>query len=130
MNRVWKWILIFLGALIVVFLVSSAFILTGFSRIGRLGYLGMMRGGYGMFGYGMGFGFLAWLVGLVVLVFAIIGVISLFRHDQGHVPPAPPRACPNCGRTVDSSWVSCPYCGQDLRTPPPAQNPPAEQKPQ
>jgi len=130
MNKVWKWILIFVGALIVVFLATLAF-LVPFSRVGRLGYGGMMRGGYGMFGYGMmGFHPLGWLLGLVVLGFAIYGIVALFSRNSRRMPPPAPKTCPNCGRIVESDWVSCPHCGQDLRNQPPAQVPPPEEKPQ
>ncbi len=128
MNKVWKWILIFLGALIVIFLISMAF-LTGFSRFGRferIGYLGGMHGGFGMMGGG--FMIFGWLLGLVILGFAIFGVVALFSRNRMMTPPPAPTTCPNCGRVVEKSWVSCPYCGHELHTHNPDEMKPQEPK--
>jgi hypothetical protein len=119
MNRVWKWILIFLAALLVVFLISLA-IFGGF-RMGRMGYVGGFGRGIGMMGW-FGFAPFAGLLGLVVLGFAIYGLVALVSGRRHITPPPMPKTCPNCGRVVEQSWVNCPYCGHDLRgqTPPPA----------
>lgn len=132
MNKVWKWILIFLGALVVVFLAAMAF----FSRIGihRVAYYGGgIRRGFGMMGWG-GMGFfhpLGWLLGLVVLGLAIYGIVALFSHNhRSTTPPPMPKTCPHCSKVVDKDWVSCPYCGQDLRAPAPVEPKPEDQEPQ
>jgi len=125
MNKVWKWILIFVGALILVFLISMAF-LTSFSRFGRIGYLGGMRGGFGMMGGG--FMMFGGLFGLVILGFAIYGVVALFSRNRMSTPPPMPNTCPNCGRVVEKSWVNCPYCGHDLHPHNPDEMKPEEPK--
>lgn len=111
MNKVWKWILIFVGALILVFLISMAF-LSGFGRFGGMGYLGRMHGGFGMMGGG--FMMFGWLLGLVILGFAIYGVVALFSRNRTTTPPPMPSTCPNCGRVVEKGWVNCPHCGHEL----------------
>lgn len=113
MNKVWKWILIFLGALVVVFLIALAF----FGRFGfhRVAALGGYPRGYGMMGWGMmAFHPLGWLLGLAVLGFAIYGIVALVSGKRQTPPPPMPKTCPNCGRVVEKDWVSCPYCGHDL----------------
>jgi uncharacterized membrane protein len=134
MNKAWKWILIFVGAFIVVFLVSMA-VMGGFGW-GHMGYTGGFRRGFGMMGWGMmGFHPLAWLLGLVVLGFAVYGIVALFSGRRNVAPPPMPKTCPQCGRVVEQGWVSCPYCGHDLQsqTPPAAkadETKPEENKPQ
>jgi hypothetical protein len=126
MNKVWKWILIFVGALILVFIISMA-VLTGF---GRMGYLGGMHRGIGMMGWGrMMFFPLGCLLGLAVLGFAIYGIVALFsRNRLTRTPPPMPSTCPNCGRVVEKSWVNCPYCGHDLHPHNPDEMKPEEPK--
>ncbi|MEN6571600.1 MAG: zinc ribbon domain-containing protein [Anaerolineaceae bacterium] len=129
MNKVWKWILIFVGALIVVFLIAMA-VLSRFG-FGHMGYLGGFRRGYGMMGWGMmGFHPLGWLLGLAVLGFAIYGVVALFSGRRHVAPPPMPKTCSNCGRVVESGWVSCPYCGHDLHESKPEEMKSEEPKPE
>jgi predicted lipid-binding transport protein (Tim44 family) len=82
-----------------------------------------MMGGMGSFGtFGL-LGGLFWLliqVGLLALV--IVGVVWVFRSlSQGGRTTtgspgqaAPARTCPNCGRSAQTDWNSCPYCGSSL----------------
>ena len=49
-----------------------------------------------------------------------IGEEATRRHpneqQKGIVPPTP--TCPNCAKTVERSWVGCPFCGHRLISPP------------
>jgi hypothetical protein len=135
MKGVWKWILLFVGVLIVAFLVALPFFFRGFG-FGR----GMMGdfGGYPMGGRGFGFlpfgfGIFALLVRLIlpllVLVLAIVGVISLVRgrpkaaaatpageiSQPGAAAPAVETTpCAHCGKPLETGWVACPYCGEKV----------------
>ncbi len=46
-----------------------------------------------------------------ILVATIIYTAS--RYARAHPPPAPAsvRACPQCGRSIPSDSLWCPYCG-------------------
>lgn len=124
MRNWWKILLIALGAVLLVLLIGFVFS-NGFGvRPGIYGYRmmgpGMMRGyfpfGFGIFGLLM---MLGWLfIPLILIVAIVLGVISLVRGSRSvPVQPAATQTCPNCGRSVQSGWVACPYCGQNLKPP-------------
>ncbi len=144
MNNFWKYLLIFLGVLLVVFVIALPLFGMGFGMMGGYGPGGFYRMPmmYGMRGFG-GFGIfrlaLVCLIPLVVLGLIVAGVVALVRRPSQPLPPTPPpatppaapsqptavqtRVCPNCGRVVEAGWVACPYCGAPLNEPP---QPPAE----
>ncbi len=78
---------------------------------------GMMGNwGFAPFGWiGMIF---MWLIPIGFLVLTVLGIVWLVRAvGGGGNPTAPPRACPSCGRGVQSDWQNCPHCGATLTTP-------------
>jgi len=94
------------------------------------GGMPMMRPGF------PGVGLLEGLILLLILgvplgIFAllIVGLVLLLRRPAAYVAPAAAagpvqvvdasaaaetRACPNCGRPVQTGWQVCPYCRQEL----------------
>jgi len=89
MKSTWKWILLFVGVLVVAFCVSLPLFLGGLMRFGfgRMpmmyrfgGGFPMMRGG-GLFGFGL-FRFVGPLFALVVLGLLVWGVVWLVRRGN------------------------------------------------
>jgi len=86
MKSFWKWLLIFLGVLVVAFLIALPF----FTRLGRMAWWGpmIMMGGIRR-GYGFGFGggwlmMLGMALGWVLIAALIIaGIVALVR-DSSH----------------------------------------------
>lgn len=116
------WILAIILGLILLLLVPGFFMLFP----GMMGGFGGMMGNYGMMGRGFGFApfgvLLVWLVPLGALVLLILGAVGLIRSaassgrsDSPQAAAAPARACPNCGKPVQSDWNTCPYCGTGLK---------------
>jgi len=115
MNKVnWTVVAIFAVVVLLVFF-------AGISLLGNRGYGGWGMMGPGMMGgWGIGpFGWFGmifmWLIpaGLVVLV--VSGIVWLARSIGGAgSPTSPARKCPNCGRSAQTDWNTCPYCGQSL----------------
>lgn len=56
--------------------------------------------------------FFMWLFPLLFL-FLIVYLLGGGRAFQSF-RPAPARVCPNCHRTVQVDWNTCPHCGQNL----------------
>ena len=93
MKSMWKWILLFVGVLVVAFCVSLPLFLVGLMRFGfgRMpmmyrygGGFPMMRGG-GHFGFGL-IGFFGPLFALVVLGLLVWGVVWLVQRGNRPVP--------------------------------------------
>ncbi len=86
----------------------------GMREFGMPGY-GMH--GYGMMGWGMQpFGGILgglFFLGLVaLLVLAIIWLVRSLRTPK--LAAVATHACPNCGKSVQTDWRNCPYCGKKL----------------
>ena len=115
MNKInWTMVAVFSIVVLLVFLV-------GVSLLGGRGY-----GGWGMMGPGMmgGWGFgpfgwigmiFMWLIPISFLVLTVLGIIWLVRASMGsgswgsNMPAT--QACPGCGKSVQTDWRNCPYCG-------------------
>jgi hypothetical protein len=124
MKNGWKYLLVGLGILIIVFLIALPFF--GFGFFGPFGHgfmmgPGMMRGYY----YPRGFGFFNPLMAIgtfVIPLLLIVGVVALVvalvrgsSRPSGVTTPQPqPRTCPNCGKSAQADWKNCPYCGNAL----------------
>ena len=132
MKGVWKWILLFVGVLVVAFLVALPFFMRGF------GFGGGMMGNYGgypmmgrhvigflPFGFGIFGALIRLILPLLLLVLAIVGVISLVRGKpkpvaaapSGDVPVSPAvetTPCAHCGKPLQAGWVACPNCGEKV----------------
>ena len=114
------WILAIVLGLVILFILPS--LLMG--RFWTGGYGGMM-GGPGMmggFGYLNPLGFigmaLMWLVPVGILVLLVLGAVALFNgltKSGNAAPAAPVRKCSNCGKSTQSDWTTCPYCGISLQ---------------
>jgi hypothetical protein len=133
MKNIWKWIAIFLAVLIVASFVFLFLRMSGFG----------MPFGYGMNGYGMGYGrmplmggdfrgshmfngygffgggfmmFGALLIPLAVIGLLVWGVVSLVKGTtrQHGEPPTAVHPCTHCGKPLQSGWVNCPYCGEKI----------------
>jgi uncharacterized membrane protein len=116
------WILV--GLLVLVLLLV---LIPGIFMFGN-GYGGMM-GGYGMMGRSYSFmSPLGWLgmalfillsVGaLVLLVIGGVWVVSSLVKSGKVTPAIPPavasKTCLSCGKSVQTEWKACPYCGNSL----------------
>jgi hypothetical protein len=78
---------------------------------------GMMGGwSFGPYGWiGMLF---MWLIPIGLFALTILGVVWLARAvGGGGNPVVPGRSCPTCGRSVQTDWRNCPYCGTGLTQP-------------
>jgi len=142
MKSAWKWVLLFVGVLVVAFCVSLSLFLRGlmgfgFGRVPMLFHHGggfPMMGGGGFFGFGLLRCFVP-LFALVVLGLLVWGVVWLVRRGNRLAPavavaaPAEPmpssvtvtpvepvetNPCTNCGQPLQSGWVACPFCGQKV----------------
>lgn len=89
-----------------------------FGRMPMMGFMPMM-----------GLGLLRGVFGLGVLTLAVIGVVLLIRNgkvkDAGKVAaaqttapetpvvePEPEINCKKCGKSLQTDWAVCPYCGK------------------
>lgn len=115
------WILAIVLGLVLILGVPALFMMGGFGQ----GYYGGMMGGYGhmgSWGHMGGFGFfgmlMMWLIGLGLLVLVVVGVVFLVNalnktNNPSALQPGP--KCPNCGKSVQADWTTCPYCGTSLK---------------
>lgn len=55
-----------------------------------------------------------WLIPVGFIVLSVLGIAWLVRNLGGATPPAPGRACPNCGKGVQADWQYCSHCGTSL----------------
>ncbi len=135
MNKVLKWILYVLLAVVVLAVIAGIV----FAFLGPARY-GMMRPGFRMImpynRYYGGFsplgGIFGGLIGLGIIILVILGIVALVNALVGgnrrtmYTPPAQPmqpsqpaaatpsRTCPNCGKPAMDDWKTCPYCGTQL----------------
>lgn len=112
MNRInWAAVAIFVCVVLLVFFV-------GVSLVGGWGH-----GGWGMMGPGMmgglryfPFGWIGmiimWLIPVSILILFVVGVSWFIRSidNSGH-PIASWHNCSTCGRSIQTDWQNCPYCG-------------------
>ena len=122
MNKVWKWVLLFLGVFLVAFLVALPLLsLGGFGYgYGWMPMMGLRSGGCGLWGSGFGSGFGLFggalmmlgmfLIPLALVALIVFGVVSLTRKNQPEITSS--RPCANCGKPVQTGWVACPSCGE------------------
>ncbi|HEY5901636.1 MAG TPA: zinc ribbon domain-containing protein [Anaerolineales bacterium] len=113
-----NWLVVVLIGVVVVALFFAA------GMFGARGYRGWGMMGPGMMG-GWGFAPFAWvgmlfmwLIPVGFLVLLGLGIAWLVRSLGSPTPPTPPapgRSCPNCGRSVQTDWSNCPYCGTALK---------------
>jgi uncharacterized membrane protein len=122
MKSTMGWILAGLFALVLMLVLIPGIFM--FSR----GFGGMM-GGYGMMGRGFGYtSSLGWLgmalftlipIGfLVLLVLGGVWVVSSLmksgKTTTTVTPAVASKACSSCGKSVQSDWKVCPFCGNSL----------------
>ena len=119
MKNWWKYILVGLVVFLAAYAIALLVFGGGWWRWGMMGRWmmrpGFMQGPY--FPHMGGFEWLALLgmllIPLLILVVTVVGVVALLRgSSRASLPTA---ACPNCRRSIQTGWVACPYCGQDLR---------------
>ncbi len=89
------------------------------------GYNNSGYGGWGMMGPGMmGWGFapfgwigmmFMWLIPLGFLALVVLGVFWLAQNSGKSTPPSSQHPCPHCGKSVQTDWQNCPYCGTALK---------------
>jgi len=120
-SKIGRITLIVLGTLFVLFVVFGFF-----ARFGMHSYNYPFRSGMmGSWGYMQPFGFfgagLMWLIPIGVIVLVVLGIQSLFKNsNKTNQQPSQPqvsepaRVCPSCGKTAQSDWNTCPYCGTEL----------------
>ncbi|MBI5352786.1 MAG: hypothetical protein HZB50_09135, partial [Chloroflexi bacterium] len=86
----------------------------GYGNYGYHGW-GMMRSGGMMGGWGYSpFGWLGmafmWLLPIGVITLIVLGVSALVQNSGKSTPPSPQTSCPNCAKSVQADWQTCPYC--------------------
>lgn len=141
MNKVWKIILIVLGALLLLALCATPLLLRFFIVGGPMMRYGGIFGGHHMGGFG-GFGMIggglmmlgSLLFTLAVIGLVVYGIIALVRNLSHQTPQTPPPApaastvvesapvepaaavptCAHCGKPLQADWAVCPYCGEKI----------------
>ncbi|HSB65050.1 MAG TPA: zinc ribbon domain-containing protein [Anaerolineales bacterium] len=129
MNKVLKWVLYVLLALVILAIIAGIV----FAVFGGYRYA-MMRPGVrmmapyhfyggisplrtifgGLFGLGI---FILVIVGIVALINAIMRgnrPVVYTQPSQPVQPATPARTCANCGKPAQEDWKTCPYCGTPL----------------
>ena len=116
MKKVNWWIVGSVAVLAALFFFGGGF-MWGNRGYGLMGGDGMMGNwGYSPFGwFGMGLGMIfMWLIPIGVLALIVYGVIALARTN-GNPSYASQSPCPNCGKSIQTEWQNCPYCGMTLK---------------
>ncbi len=132
MKSVWKYVLLFLGVLVLAF--CAALPLFSLRSIGMVhmaapmfqvrAFPFFMGGGWLM----MGLRFLpALVIGAGLLVMIIVGIVALTRRSKASpavvaahdtftpVEPAVETVpCAHCGQPLQAGWVACPHCGSKV----------------
>ncbi len=106
-----NWTMVVVISIVILFaLMFGASLLSGW-RYGGWGY-----GGWGMMGpWMMGGMMFMWLIPIAFIVLTVFGIAWLVRTiSSGANFPAPAHLCPSCGRSVQTDWKNCPYCGTVL----------------
>ncbi len=135
MNKVLKWILYVLLAIVVLAVIAGivlAFLGPARYAMMRPGIRMMAPYGFNNFGFSPFRAIFSGLIGLGIIILIIVGIVALVSFLTGgmrrstSVTPAPPmqptqpaaaapaRTCPNCGKPAMEDWKTCPYCGTML----------------
>ncbi len=124
----WLMLLVFVVVMGLAFLAGVT--MFGFSRNGISGLFfmpgrqGGIPGGGGHMGWGfsppgwliMGFAMLfMWLIPVGLIALVIYGIVALVRGTGHSSTPLTQRTCPNCGKSTQADWLTCPYCGTALK---------------
>ncbi|MDR3577016.1 MAG: zinc ribbon domain-containing protein [Anaerolineaceae bacterium] len=112
MKAIWKWIILFVGVLVLAFLVALPFFVGRSLGFGRMPMMFMFGGGPGFApAFGGGFGILAglmlfgrFILPLVLIVLAAFGLVSLLRGGQ----TSRPQQVANMAAAAPSAAVSNP----------------------
>jgi hypothetical protein len=147
MRKIWKWILLFIGVVVVGFLAALPFFgmrRFGFARFGRPMMSRNFRGmPFGMMHGGIVLTVLSCLVGVAVIAAIVIAIVLLVRRKKqpasAVVPPVSPTpvaaetieaapaattpVCAHCGQPLQANWVACPHCGAKVEVPENPTNP-------
>lgn len=116
MNKKWGWVLLIVLGL--VFLFGLPYLWNILAGTG--GYYGMMgpgmMGGWGSMNFWPFIGMaLMWFVPVGGLVILITGIVSFVQSVQRMNRPSDYQAsCPNCQKSVQTDWTTCPYCAEKL----------------
>jgi hypothetical protein len=99
--------------IVVVSIVALVVLVLGVSLMGGWGYGGQGYGGWGMMGpWMMGGMFFMWLIPVGLIVLTVFGIAWLVKTlGGGNNPSVPARVCPSCGRSIQTDWHNCPFCG-------------------
>lgn len=115
------WIFVGLIALVLVLVLIPGIFMFGHGFGGMMGGYGMMGRGFGftspMGWLGMGLFTLIPLGFLVLLALGGVWVISSLTKSGNPNPSVPgvaSKACSSCGKSVQTDWKVCPYCGNSL----------------
>ena len=122
MKSTFGWILAIVFGLILLLLIPGLWIMGGFWTGGYGGIMGGpgMMGSYGyMHPLGWSGMLLGWLIPVGVIILLAIGAVALVNSLNNHrntalSPVVPGRTYPNCGKSAQADWNTCPYCGQKL----------------
>ena len=111
-----RWIVIIVILVVLIGLGSGVF-MTGMAwgRGGAPGIYPMPHmSGYFPGGGWLGMG-LIWLIPIAVVALIVWAVATLVhRPAQPGQAASSGRVCPSCGRSAQSDWSTCPYCGKPL----------------
>jgi len=115
----WTRVGIFGIVTLLVFLIGASLLGSYGARGSGWGTIGPgMMGGWSFGPYGWIGMLFMWLIPIGLFVLTILGVVWLARAvGGGGNLVAPMRACPSCGRSVQTDWRNCPYCGTGLTQP-------------
>jgi hypothetical protein len=99
MRAIWKWVLLFIGVLVVAFLVAMPFFVGRSLGLARMPMMFMFRGGGPVFGSGFGIlgGLLLFgrfILPLALIVLAALGFVALLRGQPRPQPAASMAAAP------------------------------------
>ncbi len=110
MNKV-NWTVVVVISIVILFV-----LMFGASLLSGWGYGGWGYSGWGMMGpWMMGGMMFMWLFPLAFIVLTVFGIAWIVRAIGGGTnPPVPAHLCPSCGRSVQTDWRNCPYCGTPL----------------